>query len=147
MFEKRCKECDHPIPKTNRSGICKRCVAKKERKTLTFSQRSGKGNDGQMHKELKTKAAKFLESLGCQDIRQETRALSGTARFIYDVIGFKGTDVFIVECGGSAMRKLLKISQDKYNLYILPYGYDSPFLYEPNMQICRGCGHLTSISD
>jgi len=129
-----CSKCGRSISKFSKSPFCRWCENPK------WTNEKSRPNSLK-HERLKQIASDFLLSLGCTTIKTESRSLSGSSRFIYDVVGIRESQIFIVECGWSKHNKLTKIIESGYILYILPYGYDKPFLYQKETHICHVCGN------
>ena len=127
-----CKKCLSPITDTNESGYCASC----------FKGSHLRQGESSEHRDLKIKARIFLEALGCVGIKNESEFRG----MRFDAIGYKDGKTIIIECGGSQERKLLKISKLTEFLYVWPYNYDKPFIYDPHMKICHICGnHLNNV--
>lgn len=136
MFDMRCIKCGRSIQNRGGNNLCRWCDREQWK-----AQSKKPFSSSKNHNTQKAKAKEFLLSLGCKNIKEEVRNLSGSLRFIYDVTGSKDGKIYIVECGGSQIHKLRKIMESGYILYILPYGFDMPFLYEKSMNLCHVCGN------
>jgi len=104
------------------------------------------GVESNEHKELKAVGTKFLRELGCQQITKEYPVNGNNMwnknSFRLDVFGKLAGKTIALECGGSSPKKLLKLYDWADQVYILPYGETKPFLWQPNIKICRTCGHI-----
>ncbi len=66
--------------------------------------------ESRVHMWIKEYAAKLLRDMyGCERIEFEYRIDDGRQRYILDVVGFKKTDRYAVECGNTEQTKLVTI--------------------------------------
>jgi len=127
------------IKKVVNPGNANHKVAKldeKEHILMPKPKRIGESNE---HKELKVIGLKFLRELGCRQITEEYHARRDSMHI--DVFGSLDGKKIALECGGSSPKKLIKLYGWADRIYILPYGETRPFLWQPNIKICRTCGH------
>ena len=102
------------------------------------------------HERLKQTARKLLDMWECVAIEEEYSFGNKVPRrkgsmVVVDVIGWLPSgEAIAVECGGSRASKLLKLSKYVRDIYILPHNADLPFIWKPNMKICRACGNKLS---
>ena len=96
-------------------------------------------NESSEHKKLKAVGLGFLKEIGCQQIAEEYRAQGNS--MVVDMLGRLYGKKIALECGGSIPKKLRKLYKWADQVYILPYGETEPFLWQPNIKICRTCGH------
>ena len=110
-------------------------------------------NESDTHIQLKLKARKFLQNMGCQDIQDEYRLPKIQYTFgkrprhwktkqslVLDVAGLKDNRLIAVECGGIFPQKLKSLSIQEVTLYIWPYGKNKPYLWQRNINVCHLCG-------
>lgn len=141
-----CKNCGHPILDINQSGYC--LVCQPFIKSLKNKQFQSNGNifpiesktESKSHIILKRMAGEFLVKIGCNKVYQEYRGLSGVT---VDVAGFKDSSMMpiVIECGGVHRQKLLHIKSKATQIYIFPYGEDTPYLWDGVSGTCQICGH------
>lgn len=83
--------------------------------------------------------------LGCVWIKEECVITRKGIRAKFDVAGRTDSDadfeIIAVECGGSHIKKLQRMKQIATQIYILPYGSDTPYLWSTDVNICSKCGH------
>ena len=136
-----CLDCGKAILNVNLSGFCSHCAQK--HKYDANHRNNGKRGEGLEHQELKRIAQEFLSALGCQNITTEYRIKTAQGhqhKVVIDAIGFLGSRIIGVECGGSLRSKLLKAIPYLDRLYILPYGKQKPYLWHINTLVCHQCG-------
>ena len=105
-------------------------------------------NESQSHRDLKELAMEFLIDFGCADIVEEYIIRSTDSQFSRnffrcDVVGSKDGSLIVVECGGVARTKLLRLNQlaEVAGIYVMPYGETKPYKWNRSIRVCKECGH------
>ena len=139
---RKCSRCGIFIINTSKTGFCQLCW-RDHLEGDSYKDRC----ESPGHTHLKELAVKWLERIGAEKIRKEAGIRTKSkARIIADVAGeYKGKTI-IVECGGSTDRKLKKALSITPNVYIWPYHYNKPYLYNPSIVICNLCGNFKGLS-
>lgn len=148
-LERKCEKCGIFITDNNKSGLCQRCLIKKN--APEFEAHTP---ESEAHKALKQQAKAWLKEIGCTDIREEHR-ISKFKRnpmifvqgegVVFDVSGYYDNKLVVVECGGSQERKLEKALRITPYIYILPYNYMTPFRYHKEYKMCNLCGNIKGV--
>jgi len=135
---KACSVCKKPITNNNESGLCQYCKSHRLEGKHT--------GESEEHLLLKQKALEFLKGLGCIRLRAEHSMQVTKGRFICDVTGIKDSQLYVVECGGSQLRKLELVAGVSKNIYIWPKGHGKPYQWNSGVKPCSFCGNRISRS-
>jgi hypothetical protein len=130
-----CRKCHRAIARDRDFlGLCSWC----ERDAI-MPKRAPGGGESLRHATLKKKAVKFLEGIGCSDVQKEARR-----GFRYDVLGKKGKQTYVVECGGIPQRRIAHALGNGFILYLWPYSSDYPIPCHHLVENCGVCGTIFS---
>jgi hypothetical protein len=98
-------------------------------------------SEREQHLVLKQVGIQWLISNGYSNVQLEVKIITKPNHVRADVYGEKDGHIAIVECGGSKDSKLRKASQVAKYIFILPYGFSIPFIWNESMNLCHTCGH------